>query len=107
MRPQAFITALVLALPLTAAPAAYAQNDDRQGQEQEQERNAQSRETMRFRAMDRNRDGVITRREWRGSDASFRAHDWDGDGVLSGPEVRVGAVRPMNTYEDYTPSQRP
>jgi Ca2+-binding EF-hand superfamily protein len=105
MRPQAFVMAFVLALPLVAAPAAYAQNDDRYGQNQQ--RNSQSRDTMRFRAMDTNRDGVITRREWQGSDASFRAHDWNGDGVLSGAEVRVGAARPMDTNNDYTPSQRP
>jgi len=105
MRPQAFVMAFVVALPLVAASAAYAQNDDRS--EQDQQRNSQSRAAMRFRAMDTNRDGVITRREWRGSDASFRAHDWNGDGVLSGAEVRVGAFRPMNTNDDYTPAQRP
>jgi len=32
--------------------------------------------------------------EWRGTDASFKVHDWNGDGVLSGNEVRVGAWRP-------------
>jgi Ca2+-binding EF-hand superfamily protein len=57
--------------------------------------------------MDVNHDGVITRREWRGSDTSFRAHDWNGDNVLSGDEVRVGAVRTPNNDEDYTPSRRP
>ena len=41
--------------------------------------------------MDANRDGAISRDEWRGSDQSFRVHDWNGDGVLSGGEVRVGA----------------
>jgi Ca2+-binding EF-hand superfamily protein len=101
MRPQAFLTALVMALPLTAVSLAYAQDDDQQS------RNSQSRETMRFQGMDRNRDGVITRREWRGSEASFRAHDWNGDGVLSGDEVRVGAVRQMNRNDDYTPSRQP
>jgi len=49
---------------------------------------------MRFRGMDRNGDGVITRREWNGNDVSFRNHDWNGNGVLSGPEVRPGAERP-------------
>ena len=48
---------------------------------------------MRFQAMDTNHDGVITRDEWRGSDRSFRNHDWNGDGRLSGDEVRVGAPR--------------
>lgn len=103
MRPRAFVTALAIALPLVAAPVARAQNDDDQGWR----RNSQSRETMRFQGMDRNHDGVITRREWRGSDASFRVHDWNGDNVLSGDEVRVGAVRTPNDDEDYTPSRRP
>ena len=102
MRPQVFVTALVLAFPLISTPAARAQDDD-----QPRSRRAQSRETMRFQGMDTNSDGVITRREWRGSDTSFRAHDWNGDGVLSGDEVRVGAVRPMNRNEDYTAARRP
>jgi len=40
----------------------------------------------RSRGMDRNRDGVISRSEWRGNDQSFRQHDRNGDGVLSGVE---------------------
>lgn len=45
---------------------------------------------LRFRGMDRNGDGVISRREWRGNDVSFDNHDWNGDGVLAGDEVRPG-----------------
>ena len=52
------------------------------------------RNNIRFAAMDTNNDGVVTRREWRGSEVSFREHDWDGDGRLSGEEVRPGARRP-------------
>jgi Ca2+-binding EF-hand superfamily protein len=48
---------------------------------------ANSREQMRFRAMDTDNDGVITRAEWRGDDQSFREHDLNHDGVLSGEEV--------------------
>ena len=40
-----------------------------------------------------NNDGVITRDEWRGSARSFEVHDWNGDGRLSGNEVRAGAWR--------------
>src|ERR1044072_3188150 len=43
---------------------------------------------MRFQEMDVNNDGVISRREWRGNDPSFRNHDWNNDNVLSGDEVR-------------------
>jgi hypothetical protein len=48
---------------------------------------------MRFQGIDRNNDGVITRAEWRGNDQSFRNQDWNGDGVLSGEEVRPGGRR--------------
>jgi Ca2+-binding EF-hand superfamily protein len=49
---------------------------------------------IRFAEMDTNNDRTISRAEWRGSDRSFAVHDWNGDGVLSGNEVRIGAVRP-------------
>ena len=49
---------------------------------------------IRFAGMDANRDGVITRAEWRGSQRSFEVHDWNGDGQLSGDEVRTGATWP-------------
>ena len=48
---------------------------------------------MRFQALDRNNDGRITRDEWNGNDRSFQNHDWNGDGVLSGVEVRPGGTR--------------
>jgi Ca2+-binding EF-hand superfamily protein len=56
---------------------------------------------MRFQGMDANHDGVITRDEWRGNDRSFRNHDWDGDGKLSGDEVRPGARRQTNWSQDW------
>jgi hypothetical protein len=48
-----------------------------------------AQDQMRFRAMDCNRDGVVTRAEWQGSDQSFSQQDRNGDGILSGDEVRV------------------
>jgi hypothetical protein len=51
------------------------------------------RTSMRFRGLDTNHNGVITRREWRGNDTSFRVHDRNGDGILSGYEVRTGVRR--------------
>lgn len=45
---------------------------------------------MRFEGMDTNKDGRVTRREWRGNDRSFDNHDWNRDGVLSGTELRPG-----------------
>jgi hypothetical protein len=57
----------------------------------------------RFQGLDQNRDGVITRAEWRGNDQSFRVHDWNRDGVLSGEEIRPGAPRPdsVNRYASW------
>jgi Ca2+-binding EF-hand superfamily protein len=62
-------------------------------------------DAQRFQAMDVNRDGRITREEWRGSAQSFRVHDWNGDGVLSGDEVRAGSWRQRQGDPDYTPDQ--
>ena len=51
---------------------------------------AQQGQATRFEGMDRNNDGRITREEWNGSDQSFKVHDWNSDGVLSGDEMRPG-----------------
>ena len=48
-----------------------------------------AQQSARFRGMDVNRDGVITRAEWRGSEQSFRQHDRNNDRVLAGEEVRA------------------
>jgi Ca2+-binding EF-hand superfamily protein len=61
---------------------------------------AQSRRAMRFRNLDRNNDGVITRAEWKGSDRAFDQNDWNGDGILSGDEVERGARRPTAEIDD-------
>jgi hypothetical protein len=61
---------------------------------------------MRFEAMDTNRNGVIERSEWRGTDRSFLNHDWNGDGRLSGDEGRVGAQRNTNwDTADHAPNR--
>ena len=54
----------------------------------------------RFRGMDRNNDGQITRNEWRGSRQSFDVHDWNNDGVLSGAEMDEAVARQGRTVED-------
>jgi Ca2+-binding EF-hand superfamily protein len=60
--------------------------------------NARSRE-MRFPDWDTNHDGVVSRSEWRGSANGFRIRDWNGDGRLSGDEVRMGAYPPDASLE--------
>ena len=67
---------------------------------------AQNQRNIRFAAMDGNRDGVITRKEWNGSDRSFQVHDWNRDGILSGEEVRPGAQRPNANDEEFDYSER-
>ncbi len=86
---------LLFALPLAAVawsgvPAVHAASDGDQN-------NAR----MRFAAMDRNRDGAISRDEWQGSARSFTVHDWNGDGQLSGEEVRIGGVRTPEQADHY------
>jgi Ca2+-binding EF-hand superfamily protein len=74
------------------------------------------RDRPQFAWMDRDQDGVITRDEWRGNDQSFRVHDWNNDGMLSGDEIRGGARRSgripdeddssddrANDFRDWTP----
>jgi Ca2+-binding EF-hand superfamily protein len=61
---------------------------------------ATGRDTRRFAVMDANDDGVVSMSEWRGSRQSFRIHDWNGDNVLSGEEVRQGAFRQGGTVDD-------
>jgi len=58
------------------------------GQAKQNEDNADM--MMKYQGMDQNNDGKITRKEWQ---KFFNNHDWNGDGVLSGDEVRPGANR--------------
>jgi Ca2+-binding EF-hand superfamily protein len=61
---------------------------------------------MRFSGMDRNNDGRITSQEWNGTRESFVVHDWNGDDVLSGEEVRVGGRRALRrgADDDFNPA---
>jgi hypothetical protein len=60
----------------------------------EEARRRHESERMKIQGMDTDNDGAITRQEYRGDDQSFANHDWNGDGVLSGEEVRPGAHKP-------------
>ena len=94
MKPRAFITAIVVGFSGVALASAAPLEQQQQAQ-------------MRFRGMDANGDGTISRAEWRGSAQSFRTHDWNGDGVLSGDEVRPGAARQSGNEDDYDQTRRP
>jgi hypothetical protein len=88
----------ILALQLSLAPGAVTSAEAQAAQDKPVSK-------YRFQALDKNRDGRITREEWDGNDRSFMNHDWNGDGVLSGNEVRPGAQR--NTeLADHNPNVR-
>ena len=104
MRRQIFVFTVLLAFAFctTAQPVCGTDKGMPEGDksetrharvQKEKDRVTKADKTMRFRGLDRNNDGRITRNEWRGNDVSFRVHDWNRDGVLSGIEVRPGATR--------------
>jgi len=63
-------------------------------QKVEEARRTYDSDLKKFQGMDTDDDGAITRQEYSGNDRSFANHDWNGDGVLSGEEVRPGAHKP-------------
>lgn len=85
MRRIPIVCAALLVAGLAADTAAQGQGRGR-GQNRNQAQ-------IRFQAMDTNGDRIIQRSEWRGNDRSFEVHDWNGDGVLAGVEVQIGARR--------------
>lgn len=101
MKAHIFAAIAFLSLAIWGEPLAKeATAEPQRGQQ------ARQRDNTRFRGMDTNNDGRITREEWRGNDRSFRNHDWNNDGVLSGDEIRVGAARNRNVDEDDFDPQR-
>ncbi len=92
----------ILTLTVLAAMAFATTEIDAQGKGKGRGRQPQ----MRFSGMDTNGDRMIQRDEWQGSRRAFANQDWDGNGVLSGEEVRVGAQRNTNWEEaDHEPSR--
>jgi len=81
MQKPALVAAILLSAAVVSTGAVAQSNGRANGQ------NRESRDQTRFRGMDTDHDGVITREEWRGDDQSFREHDLNHDGVLSGREV--------------------
>ena len=79
-------SACVLTIGVLALPAMALNTQGYNGQRQ----NQGQRQNGRFKGMDRNGDGVITRDEWRGNDTSFQKHDRNGDGVLSEADRQYG-----------------
>ena len=86
------LSALIVA-PASVNTQGRGRGNERRAERQEQSENRREGREMRFRAMDVDNDGVITRDEWRGNDESFRQQDTNRDGVLSGDEVWVPAAQ--------------
>jgi Ca2+-binding EF-hand superfamily protein len=82
---------LALMFSISAVVAATSA-DPATAQPGQERRQARAEARQRFAEMDSDGDGTISREEWRGSVQSFRVHDWNRDGVLSGNELR-DAVR--------------
>ena len=79
---EIMLAAGFVAVLVTGADAQRAQQRSRPEIEAE-------REQARFRAMDADKDGVITRTEWRGNARAFDRFDINHDGVLSGAEIWI------------------
>jgi Ca2+-binding EF-hand superfamily protein len=100
MRVHQSLAVLALAAALIAPAAAAAQDRGRGAAnkvDRQQQANSREGKQMRFRGMDADNDGVITREEWRGNDESFKQQDTNRDGVLSGDEVWVPAGKDQQT----------
>jgi len=67
---------------------------------------AQPQGRVRFDDIDLNRDGVIARDEWRGSNRDFRAYDLNHDGVLSRNEISNARRRTEDQSAVVTPASR-
>jgi Ca2+-binding EF-hand superfamily protein len=100
---RSIVLAAVIALALPVVPEQGRLSATAAGEPQARgTARGQAAARQRFREMDQNGDGTISRAEWRGTVASFRVHDWNRDGVLSGAELNE-AVREAaaNTPEDF------
>src|SRR5688572_30569737 len=101
---RGFMQRAILTLTVVAATAFATTGLDAQGTGTGRGQNRQAQ--IRFSGMDRNGDHIIQREEWQGSTRAFSVQDWNGDGVLSGQEVRVGAQRDTNWEEaDHQPAR--
>ena len=98
---RSIVSAAVVVLVLASAPE-QGTLKARTDPQPDAQAGSKAAERQRFREMDQDGDGTISRREWRGSDQSFRVHDWNRDGVLSGDEL-TAAYRSgdANTPDDF------
>src|SRR5687767_12339416 len=83
---------VTLLLGLSIVPVAESGQVPAQTQTQTREERRVAREQARFLAMDTDKDGSISQREWRDGAAAFRKRDINRDSLLSGTEIWTEAT---------------
>jgi Ca2+-binding EF-hand superfamily protein len=101
MRSIVLAAVIALALPLVPEQGRVSANAAVEPQARGAARGQTAAARQRFREMDQDGDGTISRAEWRGSLQSFRVHDWNRDGVLSGAELNEAVREAANSPEDF------
>lgn len=101
MRSIVLAAVIALALPLVPEQGRVGANAAVEPQARGAARGQTAAARQRFREMDQDGDGTISRAEWRGSLQSFRVHDWNRDGVLSGAELNEAVREAANSPEDF------
>jgi hypothetical protein len=87
---------ILMTLAVPASALAAAEQDTPRARTLERAK----REQNRFRALDTNKDGIITQREWRGGAAAFRQLDTDGDRELRGREIWFRLPEDTSAYTE-------
>ena len=87
----------IFTLPFVALATPFVVASSPAGQNQEAR--------MRFEAMDRNGNGMISRDEWSGSSRSFEVHDWNG--AAAWPAMRCGSAGSATTIAPSTIAKSP
>lgn len=85
------IAAAAFALVVAASPAAF--GFVRYEPTNPIRTQAERANDQRYHLFDRNRDGVVTRSEWRSGPVAFARHDRNGDGVISAADRQTGKAR--------------
>ena len=96
MKPHLRLMSVMFAFAMFASQSAFAESPaDKAAAHQKHDQKKHAKHARHaversylFEEMDDNHDGRISRREWRGNSQSFREHDRDHNGVLSGAELR-------------------
>ena len=86
MRIPKLIPAAILIV--LAAPALHAEKAAKKPADSQTQKSQQSKAKTLFAEMDTDHDGKITRAEWKGNAIGFSMLDTNGDGVLSGDELK-------------------